>query len=204
MRIHKNRSCTECACLPIAIFCRFFKDELSETTQSYLAKCQPRVSFGDANKLRATNFKMDKDLSNFNEYNTTHDSQYTPHIISSKPKAVENPMKSSLQYGDQDKSENPISDYRDHFLGHDALLTKPKRAANKHLTEGSSTFLGDERLSHFETSSAEQFRGLRLPRITPFPRVRCLFVFLIICCNSEILVKKFGLKHVYSPADFIA
>ena len=181
MRIHKNRSCTECACLPIAIFCRFFKDELSETTQSYPAKCQPRVSFGDANKLRATNFKMDKDLSKFNEYNTTHDSQYTPHIISSKPKAVENPMKSSLQYGDQDKSENPISDYRDNFLRHDALLTKPKRAANKHLTEGSSTFLGDERLSHFETSSAEQFRGLRLPRITPFPRVWCLFVFLIIC-----------------------
>ena len=121
---------------------------------------------------------MDRDLEKFKEYSTSHGIDFPAHNVSLPAKLPDDPLKSFIPQGDREKAANPVSDYQERFLGHDARFTKPKRAANRHLVQGNFTVLGDDRFDHFITSSADQFRGSMLPRVEPFPKVTCPLHFI--------------------------
>lgn len=116
---------------------RFCNEKASETTNAYQFRATNLVRpdmTGVSAKLRATNFKMDRDMSKFDSFNTSHMLDFYPKEFQGIPKSMpkENPMESFIPQGDKEKALNPVSDYRDRFKGHDARTTKPDKAPSMH------------------------------------------------------------------------
>ena len=118
------------------IFHRYFNEKASETVKSFPPKSGKRSGPGlaEINELRATNFKMDRDLSKFNQFNTSHGLEFQPYHVGPHSRAVPNadPMKSYVPQGDKEKAPNPVTDYRGNFMGHDVLSNKTIKAPNMH------------------------------------------------------------------------
>ena len=112
---------------------RFFNTRASETAKEYEYRQlgKPELKNESAN-LSATNFKMDRDLSKFDSFHTTHNIEFTPKQggINARGEPKENPMQSFIPQGDLDKAPLPISDYRDHYRGHE--VTRPQKADTSH------------------------------------------------------------------------
>lgn len=147
---------------------RFFNEKASETTKAYQPKPVQGYIPTDSHNNRSTNFKMDRDLSKFDSFHTTHDSHYTPHDIGEGycNKLPENPMQSFIPQGDPGKAPQPISDYRDRYRGH-AKARKPFKAPSMH-QGGDPTITGDNS-SRFATTHKETFAGVSFPPVCPFP-----------------------------------
>ena len=113
---------------------RYFNEKASETTKAYQPKSLPNSAHKDK-KLSGTNFKMDRDLSKFDSFHTTHALHYTPPTmegnVSFQPAAY--PMQSFIPQGDPAKAPQPVSDYRDRYRGHDTK--KPFKAPSMHQGE---------------------------------------------------------------------
>jgi len=146
---------------------RFFNEKASETTNAYPSKSVPRSAQKDTNILRCTNFKMDRDLSKFDSFHTTHSAHYQPPAGgASRHQLSDNPQESFIPQGDPDKAPQPISDYRDRYRGHG--VGTPFKAPSMH-QGGPSTITGDGRLHHFGTTHNNTFNGSSYPRIHSFP-----------------------------------
>ena len=105
---------------------QYFNNKLSETRMQFNPhKHEPHAAV-DTNKLRATNFKMDRD-DRIESFNTTHNQDYIPHgsagVKRGAPK-YDN-RKSYIPQGDKGKAPEPISDYRDRYREHN--VPKPER-----------------------------------------------------------------------------
>ena len=123
---------------------RFFAEKASETSKAYKFRGAnlPRPDMSDVSaKLRTTNFKMDRDVSKFDSFHTSHNLDFYAKEFQGVPKSMpkENPMESFIPQGDPEKAQHPQSDYRDRFRGHDALTTKPEKALSMH--QGRATFV---------------------------------------------------------------
>jgi len=147
---------------------RYFNERASETTQAYPEKSLPHSAQAGTNNLRCTNFKMDRDLSKFNSFHTSHLLDYPARQGEvSRHKIPENTQQSYIPQGDPEKAPQPISDYRDRFRGHDGTK-KPLRAASMH-QGGPSTITGEARLHRYDTTHDQTFTGVPCPRVTSFP-----------------------------------
>lgn len=113
---------------------KFFNERESETTKSFEHRFAPKPEIqGASGRLRITNFKMDRDLSKFNTFETVHNSYFTPKMADNY-KRVENPAthRSHIPQGDKEKEPQPLTDYRDRFQGHDTTIHKTIRAPSMH------------------------------------------------------------------------
>lgn len=148
---------------------RYFNIKASETRKEYEYRFLEKPAIiSDADKLRGTNFKMDRD-KRFNSFQTTHNAEFPPKEMSQYTSAVptNDKMKSYIPQGDRDKAPEPVSDYKDRFRGIDATLHKPKVAINMHLSSA-PTIQGDNRQHQFSTTHNDVYRGVTLPRINAF------------------------------------
>lgn len=112
----------------------FFNERESETTKSfeYRHLAKPEIH-GASGKLRLTNFKMDRDLSKFNVFETVHNSYFTPKMADNYRRITAPTLREShIPQGDKEKEPQPLTDYRDRFQGHDTLVHKTIRAASMH------------------------------------------------------------------------
>ena len=113
---------------------RYFNEKASETRTQYEYRFAPKPELqADPDKLRATNFKMDRDMR-FNSFQTTHNRDYVPKEVGAYVKGgpKQNTMKSYIPQGDREKADEPVSDYKDRFRGIDAAQFKPVVAENMH------------------------------------------------------------------------
>ncbi|WAQ98819.1 hypothetical protein MAR_023192 [Mya arenaria] len=94
---------------------KFFSERESETTKSFEYRHLPKPEIqGASGKLRVTNFKMDRDISKFNNFETVHNSYFTPKMGDAY-KRVEGAgtRQSNIPQGDREKEPQPLTDYRD-------------------------------------------------------------------------------------------
>ena len=111
---------------------RYFNDKASETRIQYEYRPAPKRELqADRDKLRATNFKMDRDLR-FNSFQTTHARDYVPMRSDTVVQRRQNDQKSYIPQGDPEKADDPMSDYKDRYRGIDAVQHRPEIASNKH------------------------------------------------------------------------
>lgn len=113
---------------------KFFNERESETTQSFEHRYLPKPEIlGASGKLRLTNFKMDRDLNKFHNFETVHNSYFTPKMPDTY-KRLEAPTthQSHIPQGDKEKELQPLTDYRDKFQGHDTTVYKTIRAPSMH------------------------------------------------------------------------
>ena len=110
---------------------QFFNNKLSETRMQYNAhKFEPHNPV-DPDKLRATNFKMDRD-DRIDTFNTTHNQDYVPHSMTGVKRGSPkyDNRKSYIPQGDKEKAQEPMSDYKDRFREHNC--PKPERVTKSH------------------------------------------------------------------------
>ncbi|XP_052793104.1 testis-expressed protein 45-like [Mya arenaria] len=139
---------------------KFFSERESETTKSFEYRHLPKPEIqGASGKLRVTNFKMDRDISKFNNFETVHNSYFTPKMGDAY-KRVEGAgtRQSNIPQGDREKEPQPLTDYRDMFKGHDTNIHKTIRAPSMH-EGGPPTIKGDDRSTHFNTTHTDTFMG---------------------------------------------
>ena len=113
---------------------RYFNEKASETRKEYEYRYLKKPELvDDADKLRGTNFKMDRDVR-FNSFSTTHNVDYPPKEMENyvRGKSKSDRMQSYIPQGDKEKALEPVSDYKDRYRGHDASLHKPQLAGNMH------------------------------------------------------------------------
>ena len=113
---------------------RFFNEKGSETTKSFEYRPHPKPEIiGASGKLRVTNFKMDRDLSKFNSFETVHSAYFTPKMTDKHKNIIAPTTRDShIPQGDREKEPQPLTDYRDRFKGHDTNLFKTIRAPSMH------------------------------------------------------------------------
>ncbi|XP_071094903.1 stabilizer of axonemal microtubules 5-like [Haliotis cracherodii] len=149
---------------------RYFSQNESETSKCFEYRYLKKpVLLNVHSKLSQTNFKMDRDTNKFKCFSTTHDNYFTPQMDENyeRAKPVLNTTASHIPQGDMEKAEASVSDYRGHFLGHDTRQHKVEKAPSMH--QGPPTIKGDPRMTHFDTSTGDQFPGKWQPRVKPFP-----------------------------------
>ncbi|XP_025077928.1 uncharacterized protein LOC112554385 [Pomacea canaliculata] len=111
---------------------KYFCNHTSETVASFEYRPMAKPVLKDIqNKLRVTNFRMEKDPTKVNVFETTHDHYYQP--------------KRSVQVRSGC------------FLGHDPKKHPISKAPSVHQS-GPSTIQGDKRLGHYDTTHADQFQ----------------------------------------------
>jgi len=118
----------------------FFNERQSETTGSFEYRHLPKPEIqGASGKLRVTNFKMDRDTSKFNNFQTVHNSYFTPKMGDTYRRLEgQGTRESHIPQGDREKEPQPLTDYREKFPGHDTNVHKTIRAPSMH--EGRATF----------------------------------------------------------------
>ncbi len=110
---------------------RFFTPHPSETAAAYPYKSLTKSDMAEAQaKLSKTNFKMDKDLTKFDSFHTTHNREFPAKDVRYTRVAPIRPIPSSIPQGDPEKSLQPLSDYRDRYQRHDC--GKPEKAGSMH------------------------------------------------------------------------
>ncbi|CAK8697325.1 stabilizer of axonemal microtubules 5-like [Clavelina lepadiformis] len=143
---------------------------VSETREAY----PPKETIHDDTRdkyssLYKTNFKMNSD-SRIDVFSTSHDEYFKP--IPTAPTDVSKLgkvwMKSSLPQGDKEKADEPISNYRQSFLGHDMKTHKAKHVESQHRS-GKSTITGDS-LRRFNTTHDSAFTGMHVDPAKPVPK----------------------------------
>lgn len=113
----------------------YFREKASETTKSFEYKYAPKLVVPDVHrKLRSTNFKMDSDLSKVNSFQTMHDSYFTPKMDADyeRVQPVTALWEGHIPQGDEKKAEEPWSDYRDRYRGHDTTVHRVEKAPSMH------------------------------------------------------------------------
>jgi hypothetical protein len=172
---------------------KFFNKQLSETAAEFEKKHVPKPVLKDARtKLSATNYKMDRDLNKFDSFHTTHNLYFPPHHLneySGFKKTIGKSVDSYIPQGDREKAPYPISDYRDHYQGHDTRKVVVNKAPSMH-AGGPPTITGDGRLQHFDTTHNDQFNGKWEPKVPTLPAVSIFFlclggIFPFSCCHSQ-------------------
>lgn len=148
----------------------FFNERESETTKSFEYRHLPKPEIqGASGKLRITNFKMDRDLSKFNVFETVHNSYFTPKMSDTyKRYHAPTTRASYIPQGDKEKEPMPLTDYRDRFKGHDTTVHKTIRATSMH-EGGPPTIKGDERNSNFQTTHNDSFIGAYVKPVQTLP-----------------------------------
>ncbi|ESP05297.1 hypothetical protein LOTGIDRAFT_227929 [Lottia gigantea] len=136
----------------------YFNELLSETYNSYEYRPGEKMVLEDVHtKLSATNFKMDRDLSKFNSFNTTSGYYFVPKITTDFERAKPIfDLESHVPNGDPGKAPAPVSDYREKFEGHDTSVVKVHKAPAMH-EGGPPTIKGDPKYDDFKTSHSLQF-----------------------------------------------
>ncbi|XP_064649535.1 stabilizer of axonemal microtubules 5-like [Lineus longissimus] len=151
---------------------RFFNRQFSETVAEFEKQPASGNILKDAHtKLNATNYKMDKDLTKFNSFHTTHSLYFPPHHLkdySGFKKTVDKPLESFIPQGDKEKAPYPMSDYKDHYQGHDTSKVVVLKAPSMH-AGGPPTITGDGRLQQFDTTHNDQFDGKWEPKVATLP-----------------------------------
>ncbi|XP_074651046.1 stabilizer of axonemal microtubules 5-like [Tubulanus polymorphus] len=151
---------------------RFFNDNRSVTVTTFLPRFALRSTLtGTPKQLQSTNFKMDRDTSKFNSFDTTHDSYFTPKDFDRNPAVRGRDMKMNehIIVADREKEMNPKSDYRRFFKGHDTNSVRVNRIIKGSGPKGSTTIKGDKRLHGFDTTQEEHFTGQSQYRVKCLP-----------------------------------
>ncbi|KAL8579720.1 hypothetical protein ACOMHN_046158 [Nucella lapillus] len=136
-------------------------ERASETVTSFVHRPMAKPVLMDVqNTLRVTNFKMDRDLNKVDAFATTHGHYYQPKYLAQDKKMAKGATihRSHIPQGDVEKADAPLTNYREKFLGHDPLKHPNIKAPFMH-HGGDPTIKGDGRLSHYDTSSTDQFQG---------------------------------------------
>ncbi|XP_033749400.1 testis-expressed protein 45-like [Pecten maximus] len=139
----------------------YFREKASETTKSFSYKYMPKMVVPDVHrKLRSTNFKMDSDLSKVKSFQTMHDSYFTPKMDGDyeRVQPVTALWAVNIPQGDREKADEPWSDYRDRYRGHDTSVHKVEKVPSMH-EGGPPTVKGDARYTHFDTTHNSTFMG---------------------------------------------
>ncbi|KAL4227714.1 hypothetical protein ACF0H5_013149 [Mactra antiquata] len=139
---------------------KFFNERESETNKSFEYRHLPKPEIqGASGKLRITNFKMDRDVSKFNSFQTVHNSYFTPKMTDTHKMYKAPTMRESfIPQGDKEKEPQPLTDYRDRYQGHDTTIHKTIRAPSMH-EGGPPTIKGDGRKNTFYTTHNDTFTG---------------------------------------------
>ncbi|XP_050400030.1 uncharacterized protein LOC126817261 [Patella vulgata] len=137
---------------------KFFNEMSSETSNAYEYRPTVKPVLENAQtKLSTTNFKMDKDLSKFNSFNTTSEYYFGPKVGPDFRRIQTiTDHGSHVPNGDPGKAPLPKSDYRDKFVGHDTSVCKIIKAKSMH-EGGPPTITGDLKYNDFTTSHSQQF-----------------------------------------------
>ena len=113
---------------------RFFSEKESETVAAFEDRGLPKIS-GDKSRvnLSSTNFKMDSDLNKFKNFNTMHNTYFTPKMSDTYEKfSAPTTRESHIPQGDKEKERLPLSDYRQKFQGHDTTVYSTEKAPPMH------------------------------------------------------------------------
>ena len=112
---------------------RYFNERQSETVNAFVYQPTQNTILRDApSKLGRTNFKMDADVTKFDSFQTSHSLDYTPKANGRPITLKKQDYRNVIPQGDPEKTQVPMSDYRDRFKGHDTSQIKIFKAPSKH------------------------------------------------------------------------
>nr|CAB3226598.1 uncharacterized protein C19orf45-like [Phallusia mammillata] len=133
--------------------------KVTETCTAFPAKQSINDDKRDKyDSLYKTNFKMDSDLR-ISTFNTTHGHYYKPKLVGqhSNTNLARIWMKSQFPQGDIAKADEPISNYRGSYQGHDGCKQPSQRVSKDDWTKRSA-LVGDN-LRRFATTHGKNFIG---------------------------------------------